>query len=91
MKLRQIILAVSLALPLGASVVLGLNDGGWYYCILIASMIVILGILELISYKRRGRTISQDIGRAPKWLFWFVTGSFMFLGLGMSIHWILHK
>ena len=89
MTLRTIVLIPALGLPILSSIVLGIYGGGWYYCGLIISMFVLFIIAEVLSIKKRSKTISQDIAEAPKWVFWFVTGSFLILGVGMSIHWIL--
>jgi hypothetical protein len=90
MTFRRAILIPTLGLPIASSVVLGLYGGGWFYCGLLVLMVISLGVFELISIKKRGGTISKDIGNAPKWVFWVVTGSFLFLGIGMSIHWIMY-
>lgn len=90
MTLRQAILIPTLGLPLASAIVLGLNGGGWFYLMMVGGAIALLGILELISIKKRGRTISKDIGLAKPWVFWLVTGSFLFMGIGMAVHWILY-
>jgi hypothetical protein len=90
MTLRQAILIPTLGLPLASAVVLGLYGGGWFYLAVLGSATLALGIFEIISIKKRGKTISKDIGETPRWVFWLVTGSFLFLGVGMAIHWILY-
>ncbi len=89
MTLRKAILIPTLGLPIISGIFLGLNGGGWYYLGLLVAMLISLGVAEFLSVKKRGRTISKDISLMPKWLFWFVVGSFLFLGVGMSVHWIL--
>lgn len=90
MTFRQALLIPALGLPLLSSIALGVSGNGWIYFFLLLSMLICFIVAELVSIKKRGRTISKDIGNAPKWVFWLVTGSFLFLGVGMAIHWILY-
>lgn len=90
MTLRKVTLAIALLLPVGSAVALGVTGGGWFYLYMMLSVTAALGVFELISYKKRGRTISEDIGKSKPWVFWFVTGSFILLGVFMAWHWILY-
>lgn len=79
---------LSLLTPLIAS---GIAEQ-WHMFWLFAIFYILFGIMELLSIKSKGVTISERVGnlhREEPWKFWIIQGSWVIMCAGLFIHFLM--
>lgn len=87
MSFADFLLIPVLIAPLVGGVLLGLTSGGWYYFGTVFIFYLCFGLMEFLSTKFRGRSISKDIARSKPIVFWTIIATWMIMNVGIAIHW----
>ena len=90
-KLGNMLFFSSLALPLIPAGALGIAGHGYYYLYTLLAFYSFFGLMEFLSIKNRGQTISADIGDAHREkpvIFWAIIGTWALMCVALIIHWL---
>jgi hypothetical protein len=67
------------------------TTGNWEYFAALFGFFAFVGGLQVISKKRTGKSMSQNIAALPAGLFWSIIGTWTFMHVLLTAHWVLMR